>query len=405
MRILLLADEFGGTTLDPAGLWLAELARACRRRGHGLEVVCSAAGAEPGRSDPWPGLVVRRTDAASVDLVLAEALASRPQVVHVAAPGPFNARVLEALADFPLMLDLHDHWPICPHFDLLRRPAGEACDRHHPFEGCVACAGRTRVASMADRAALAACARVIVAHDEPTRQRVAAALGREVLRFDYGVDTLRFAPLPAPAPALAVAGLAAARHGARVLVLGPPTAARGAGRLIDLLVALSARVLGVEMVVTGVDPDDPERGGWLREEARLLGLESQLRLVPTVPSDELPALIGACDVAVSPGLAPDPGGLFPMLASACGVPVVAHASGDRPASFAAHDGAMTADARDIGAFAHKVAAVLSDPVERARRGDAARLAAIEAHDLEPVMVTLEALWQRLAAPGASAHAA
>ncbi len=404
MRVLLLADDFGGDTLDPAGWWAAELARACRRRGHGVEVVCSAAGGVPGGHEPWPGMMMRRTDAETVDLAIAEALAARPDVVHVAAPGPFNARVREALAEFPLLVELHDHWPLCPHFDLLRRPAGVACEERHPFEGCLACAGRARVASMADRDALMACARLVIAHGDATRRRMADALGREVLRIGYGVDTLRFAPEPAPARTPGIARLAATRHGARVLALGPPTLARGAARLVDLLVALSARVPAVELVVAGEDPEDLERGAWLREEAVSLGLESRLTLLPVVAGDDLPALIAACDVAVGPGLAPDPGGLFALLAMACGVPVVAHPAGDLPVAPDADGGVTPADARHLGGFANAVAALLLDPAERARRGDAARLAAIEHHDLEPVLAVLEGHWQRLAA-GPATHAA
>lgn len=402
MKVLLLADDFGGATLDPAGLWLAELTRACRRHGHRLEVVCNAAGESPGRSEPWRGLVLHRADATRVDPVIAEALAMRPDVVHVAAPGPFNARVIESLADFPVMLELNDWWPICPQFDLLRRPGGHACDRHHPFEGCVACSDRVRLASMTDRGALVACARLIVAHGESTRDRVAAALGREVVRLGYGVDTLRYSPKAAPASMPAVAALAARPTGTRVLVLGPPTAARGGGRLVDLLVALAARVSDVELVVAGLDPDDPTRDTQLRDEARSLGLENRLVLLPVVPAEELPGLMAACDVAVAPGLAPDPGGLFVLLAFACGLPVVAHPSGDIPALCERHEGGVLTDAGDVGGFANAVTILLTDHAEHRRRSDAARLAAIERHDLERVVAGLESLWERVAAmPGRS----
>ena len=400
MRVLLLADDFGGATLDPAGLWLAEITRVCRGHGHRLEVVCNAAGTSPGRSEPARGLVLHRADPARVDPVIAEALATGPDVVHVAAPGPFNARVIESLAEFPVMLELHDWWPICPQFDLLRRPGGHACDRHHPFEGCATCADRGRLASMTDRGALVACARLLVAHGESTRDRVAMALRRDVVRLGYGVDTLRFSPKPAPATIPAVAALAARRTGVRVLLLGPPTAARGGGRLVDLLVALAARVPEVELVVAGLDPDDPARDTQVRDEARTLGLESRLVMLPVVPPEELPGLIQSCDVGVSPGVAPDPGGLFVLLAFACGLPVVAHPGGDIPALCDGHDGAVLADAHDLGAFASAVASLLIDRGEHRRRADAARLAAIERHDLERVVANLESLWENVAAlPG------
>jgi glycosyltransferase involved in cell wall biosynthesis len=393
VKVLLLADDFGGATLDPAGLWLAEITRVCRGHGHRLEVVCSAAGASPGRTEPARGLVLHRADPSRVDPVIAEALAAGPDVVHVAAPGPFNARVIESLAEFPLMLELHDWWPICPQFDLLRRPGGHACDRHHPFEGCVTCTDPGRLASMADRGALVSSARLIVAHGETTRDRVAAALGRDVVRLGYGVDTLRFSTRPAPATIPAVTALAGRRTGARVLLLGPPTAARGGGRLVDLLVALAARVPEVELVIAGLDPDDPSRDTQLRDEARSLGLEDRLVMLPVVPPEELPALIHACDIGVAPGVAPDPGGLFLLLAFACGLPVVAHPGGDIVTLCDGHEGAILADAHDVGAFANAVALLLTDRAEHRRRSDAARLAAIERHDLERVVAGLESLWE------------
>jgi glycosyltransferase involved in cell wall biosynthesis len=294
------------------------------------------------------------------------------------------------------MLELHDWWPICPQFDLLRRPGGHACDRHHPFEGCVTCTDHGRLASMTDRGALVKCARRIVAHGPSTRDRVAAALGRDVVRLGYGVDTLRFSPEPAAATIPAVSALASRPTGSRVLLLGPPTSGRGGGRVVDLLVALAARVPAVELVIAGLDPDDPTRDAQLRDEARSLGLENRLIMLPVVPPEELPALIHACDVGVAPGVAPDPGGLFVLLAFGCGLPVVAHPAGDIPSLAAGHEGALLANSRDLGGFAGAVASLLADRDERQRRSDAARLAAIERHDLERVVATLESLWEDVA---------
>jgi D-inositol-3-phosphate glycosyltransferase len=185
-----------------------------------------------------------------------------------------------------------------------------------------------------------------------------------------------------------------------VLLLGPPTAARGGGRLVDLLVALAVRVPEVELVIAGLDPDDPTRDTQIRDEARSLGLENRLVLLPVVPTQDLPALFRACDVGVAPGVAPDPGGLFVLMAFACGLPVIAHPGGDIPSLADGHEGAILADGHDVGGFASSVATLLGDRAQLARRADAARLAAIERHDLERVVATLESLWEDVAAmPG------
>ena len=404
MKVLLLADDLTGATLDPAGLWLADVLGACRRYAHRVQAVCSAADGIPGRDAPWPGLVIQRTDAHTVDLALADALADPPDIVHIAAPGPFNARVLESLAEFPVVLDLHDYWPICPQFDLFQRPHRRACAHHHPFEGCRTCTDRERLRSMDERGVLVECARMIIARSEPHRARIAEALGRPVERLDYGVDPVRFSPEAAAALSEPVRVLTAHHDRPRVIVLGPPTAARGAELLVDLLVALAARVPGVEMVVAGTDPDDPNRARVLREEARALGLSDRLVTLPVIAPGDLPALLTSGDVGVSPGLAPEPGGLFVMQALAAGLPVVAHPSGAVEELLSRHATGVLAEATDIARFSSAVAALLGDAVERERHADTGRLAAIEHHDLERAMFALDGLWRRVAAGPARAAA-
>jgi glycosyltransferase involved in cell wall biosynthesis len=88
------------------------------------------------------------------------------------------------------------------------------------------------------------------------------------------------------------------------------------------------------------------------------------------------------------------------MAFACGLPVIAHPGGDIPSLADGHEGAILADGHDVGGFASSVATLLGDRAQLARRADAARLAAIERHDLERVVATLESLWEDVAAmPG------
>ena len=112
----------------------------------------------------------------------------------------------------PVLLDVHDFWPICPNDDLLKRPGHEPCAEHYPFTGCGACAGLTRLRAMDERTELARAARVIVAHSDFMRTRLQTGLGRPVELIDPGVDTERFRPDPAPPLAPEAAELFASRE-------------------------------------------------------------------------------------------------------------------------------------------------------------------------------------------------
>jgi hypothetical protein len=66
---------------------------------------------------------------------------------------------------------------------------------------------------------------------------------------------------------------------------------------------------------------------------------------------------------------------------------------------------VLANATDVGGFAQVVADLLGDGAMRERRADAARLAAIERHDLDRAVVALEGVWERVASGGGRAEAA
>ena len=151
---------------------------------------------------------------------------------------------------------------------------------------------------------------------------------------------------------------------------------------------------GTELVIAGRDIANPDGHAVMLAEAKEMGLESQLRLLPRVTPADLPALLSACDVGVAPGLAPDASGLALMQALACGLPVVAHPIGAASEILVAGAGRF-ADGRKVATFADGVAGLLTDRPARTALSAAARLAAIERFDLERALYATEQSYERV----------
>lgn len=397
MKILILADELAASTVSAPALWLGELARCWMGRGHRLSAIstraCDPAAGKP--PDDPAGIAVVRPAAGGFEAALGAGLEEQPDIVHVAGREPLGARVIETLREQPVLLDVHDFWPICPNSDLLRRPRLSACGEHFPFQGCGSCAGLHRLRGMDDRLELAACARLVVAHSNFARMRLSAGLGRPIDLIDYGVDTLRFRSEPEPPRASEIRALWETRERPRVLLLGPPSPARGSGLLTDLLVAMRARLPEVELVVAGHDSDDPDWDQIYGAEARELGLSRAAVVLRSVASEDLPALYASCQVAIAPGPGPDPGGLHLLQALATGLPVVARPGGAADEIVRNGESGLLVDFEDVGSFANAIVTLLLDPAVRLHFGENARLAVMERHDLARSAFALEELYRRV----------
>jgi glycosyltransferase involved in cell wall biosynthesis len=397
LKLLVVTGGLECTTLDPVGGWMHELTSKLAARGHRVTVLCTrASDARDAEPDP-PGVTVWRPVGEDRTSALEGLLGLGPDVVHVAAPGPLPAEFTAALAGRPLLIDLLDWSALCPAGDLLARPHGEECTQHHPTAPCGTCVGHAHVSAMEPFIALARAGHRAVAHASHVRDRSTFALGRGVSLVPVGVDATRFSPEP-PAPrAPEVAAMVSDRSRKRVVALGPPTPARGGPRLLDLLVALHARMPGVELVVPGTDPDNPDLLHVHLAEAKELGIAAQLRALPRVADADLPALLAACDVAVSPGLAPDPLGRAVVQALAVGLPVVAHPSPGAQELLLGGEAGVLASARSMARFADAVTSLLADSAARTALAERARLAALEHHDVERAIVDTEALYDSLRA--------
>jgi glycosyltransferase involved in cell wall biosynthesis len=399
LKLLVVTPGLECSTLDPVGGWMRELCARLAAGGHRVTVLCTgpADPREPYR-DP-SGVTVWRPSPSDQAASLAGLLALEPDVVHVAAPGPLAPEAIAHLAGAPLLIDVLDWSPFCPAGDLLARPRDGACAQHHPVAPCESCIGHARVRAMEPFLAFARAGHRVVAHSAQARDRATLALGRGVSLVPVGVDATRFTPEAADpglrtAHPLAndVAAIVSQRNSPRVVTLGPPTRARGGPHFLDLLVALNARVPGVELVVPGTDPEHPDLLHILEVEARELGIGAQLRVLPRVSESCLPALLASCDVGVAPGIAPDPLGLAIIQSLAAGLPVVAHPTDTASELLQSSGAGVLVASQPAGAFADAVASLLTDRASRDGYRERARLAALERHDIERAIVDTEALY-------------
>ena len=395
MKLLMVLDALRTESLDEAGLWLSDLAVRCAERGFRVEIVCLHPYEHGNASKSLPGVVVHEPGPDGFEADFGACLASEPDVLHLASGGPFGPRVAEILRELPVLIDVHDFWPICPAGDLVRRPTQVACPEHYPFQGCGACAGLARLRAMEERAQIVSSAGVVMAHSGYGRLRLHAGLGRTIEVVDYGVDVARYRPEPDPPWQPEIMEMFAARDRPRALFLGPPTAARGAEHVIDLLVALSARVPGIELVVAGHDPHNPGWDEMVKSEAREMGLARNFRRLPRVPLRDLPALYASCQVAISPMMGSEPGGLFAQQALACGLPIVASPVGSIHELVRDGVEGLLVPASDTPAFADAICTLLADPEGRARFAESARLAAVECHDVQRSVFEVEELYHRV----------
>lgn len=399
MKLLVVMDNLRTTDLDEPALWLSELAVRWAERGIRVEIICLHAPEGGCPPEELPGVEVNFPGPEHFEAALGGSLANHPDVLHVACAGPFGPRVVEILRELPIVLDVHGFWPICPAGDLMRRPKLLPCGEHYPFHACGACAGLPRLRAMEERVQLVAGAGIVMAHSAFNRVRLNAGLGRPVELVDYGVDVSRFRPDPDPPWTPEIMEIFAARDRPRVMFLGPPTPARGGERAIDLLVALAARVPDVELVVGGRDPQNPGWDQMVTAEAHEMGLANNLRCLPSVPTHDLPALYAACQVAISPMMGSEAGGLFAEQALACGLPIVASPSGALQDLMREGTEGLFVPASETAAFADAVCALLADPHTRAGFAEAARLRAVEKHDIQRSLFELEELYERIRGPG------
>jgi glycosyltransferase involved in cell wall biosynthesis len=152
-----------------------------------------------------------------------------------------------------------------------------------------------------------------------------------------------------------------------------------AGRMVerkgfaDLIRALRL-VPDAELVIIGGPSaaelaDDPVAAG-LSRLADKLGVASRVRMVGSVPREDMPAWYRSADaVACAPWY--EPFGLTPLEAMACGVPVVAYAVGGLAESVIDGVTGILVPARDVRGLATALRTVIGDEVRRMSYASAA----------------------------------
>ena len=389
MKLLLIADRFDRSALCEASWWTEALAQHAVHRGWRVEAVCT----DPTSAGP-DGVSLWRHGPRGMESALVDALAGRPDLLYVATPGPLAPRLVDAIARGPLLLDVMSHWPICPHDDHMFRPAFRRCEMRYPADACGPCAGLERLRDMETRLKLVRTAASVIVHARFQSERLTGLLERPLETLTLGVDVEHFSTSPA-APQGEAAGRLVASRGMRprVVLLGPPTQARGLGVLLDIIIGVRARIADAEFVIAGHDPANPAWQAALGHEAKELGLGEHVHLLGPVDPADWPAVIASSDVGIAPGLWDDPCGLFVLQAFASGVPVVASGRGVH-AELLQHGSGMLASPQSPAIFADRVAMLLAHREARLTMGDAARLHAVEHHDLGRSLEQVENLMLR-----------
>ncbi|WP_422745655.1 glycosyltransferase family 4 protein [Mycobacterium sp. WMMD1722] len=183
----------------------------------------------------------------------------------------------------------------------------------------------------------------------------------KVVVVPQSVDVERFGAAAAPGDWRT--RLAAAPEVPLIAAVGRLDPEKGLHVLVEAVAEL--RASGVEAQLALVGSPSKDGGGYLAE-LRTLGdrlLGDALRIVPQV--DDVPAVLQAVDILACPSFE-EPFGLILLEAQACGVPVVASASGG-PLEFITHDrtGLLVAPG-DPGALAGALSRLLRDGQLRAR---------------------------------------
>ncbi|NUW41729.1 glycosyltransferase [Nonomuraea rhodomycinica] len=400
MRIALVSEHadplaaIGGVDAGGQNVYVAALATALGARGH--EVVVHTRRwdpAQPARVEVAPGVRVEYVEAGPAAPVPKDELppympeftarlaarweADPPDVVH-AHFWMSGQAALRAAGNVPVVQTFHA-------LGTVKRRWQGAADTSPPHRVDT----ERQIGRSAD-AVLATC------RDEVNELRAMGVPERRIVIVPCGVDLGRFRPDgpkgPWPgatgAPGTGAAGAREAGAGmARVLSIGRLVPRKG----VDTLVQAMRLLPRAELVIAGGRVDD-EEAVRLRELADGYGLAGRVRVVGSVPRDEVPALMRAADALVTVPWY-EPFGMVPVEAMACGVPVIASAVGGHLDTVAGCG--LLVPPRRPRALARALKDVLADPGRRRAMGAAGARRARQRYGWPRVAERTEAVYTQV----------
>lgn len=367
----------GGVDAGGQNVHVAALAAALAARGHDVVVHTRRSHPDQPRSTllgqgvrveyvtAGPPLPLAKDDLPPHMPAFAEHLAARwrsrrPDIVH-AHFWMSGQAALAAAGDVPVAQTFHALGTV------KRRWQGPA-DTSPPWR----IQAERAIARRAD-AVLATCT------DEVVELRSMGVSGDRVTVVPCGVDLKVFhpsGPVAARSPGLQ-----------RVLSIGRMVPRKG----VDTVIRALCEVPGAELVIAGGALDDSESVR-LRELASARGLAERVRLIGSVPREEVPALMRSADVVVSVPWY-EPFGMVPLEAMACGVAVVASAVGGHLDTVAGCG--VLVPPRRPRALAMVLRDLLHDPARRAALGATAAVRARERYGWPYVAALTEAVYDRV----------
>ena len=375
MRVAVVAEYYPRSS-DPAwGIWAHRQAAGVRERGVDLRVV-SLDRPLPSREDVralpnlgplanWAQTFVHPEGPTVIDGVPVSyaRFFSPPRPLSYATWGRWAARSVRRALDRQWQPDLvHAHYAV---------PAGDAVlrwiRRGHDVPLVVSVHGGdlsyTAARSARGRAVVARvleAADAVIANSEVTKRGIEELTGPlpRLWVIHPGAET-------APAPT--------ERHRDTTLVtvahLEPH---KNQANVIRALAALAGRHRGLRYELIGKGPDRHA----LEQLARSLGVGDRVVFLGGMPQEAALAELARCHVHVMPSVH-DAFGVAHVEAMAAGLPAIGGEGTGAEDIAAAGEGMVLVPSGDVSALARAIEALVSDPAERERRGEAARRTAAE----------------------------
>jgi glycosyltransferase involved in cell wall biosynthesis len=208
-----------------------------------------------------------------------------------------------------------------------------------------------------------------------------------------GVDMSRFSDAPAKVPIRRQLGIPADTR--LVIVVSRLARLKGIEHFLEAAAALTPRYPDVRFLVVGeTSPPDPAYLDDLKRQAADLGVAD--RVMFTGRRSDVPAILGAADVAVMPSLNEALSNVL-LESMAAAAPVVATRVGGTPEALHDGDTGLLVPPGDAGAIARAVSYLLDHPDLGRRLGHAARALIIQRFSVDLMVRSTENLYADLLA--------